>query len=155
MVERLLVLRNSQRLGSIEFLDDTPNNNFAFEYDAQFFASVQSPLDGISFKIRKTAQRIQSTGLLFYLSSLLPDGQRRVELADTIRTDQDNVGELLYRLAGDCIGDLAFVPELEAGSYQEERRSYAPLSEDDFNAFMVTRDTLLFDVSERISLFGA
>ncbi|MCL2529932.1 MAG: HipA domain-containing protein [Coriobacteriia bacterium] len=155
MIDRLQVYRNSQLLGAIMYLDGTLNNNLHFEYDDDFFSSEQRPLDGISFKIGKSAQRIQSPSLLFYLNSLLPDGQRRIDLARMIRTDQDNVGEMLYRLAGDCIGDLAFVPESQAESYQAERLQYSRLPKEEFDGLLLTRETLLFDVKERISLFGA
>jgi len=155
MLEELLVFRNSQLLGRIRFLDEAPSNNFFFEYSDVFFSTPQTPLDGLSFRIGKAAQRIQSTELLFYLGSLLPDGQRRLDLANAIRTNQDNIGEMLYRLAGDCIGDLAFVPEPQIEDFQTERSRYSPMHADEFMAFLANRETLLFDVRERISLFGA
>ena len=155
MIDRLLVFRNSQLLGSIKFLDAMPSNNLIFEYDEAFFSARQSPLDGISFRIDKTARQIQSPNLLFYLASLLPEGQRRADIANELHTDQNNVGELLYRLAGDCVGDLAFVPESREEAYKAERIRYSPLPEDEFKVLMTGRDTVLFDVKERISLFGA
>ncbi|MCL2827019.1 MAG: HipA domain-containing protein, partial [Eggerthellaceae bacterium] len=155
MPEKLLVFRNSQLLGNIEFLDAAPSNNFVFTYDDEFFSSVQNPLDGLSFNIGKASRQIRSASLLFYLGSLLPDGQRRVDLANTLRIGQDNVGELLYRLAGDCVGDLAFVTEKQASTHHDGRMRYSPLPENEFMSFLAARDTILFDVRERISLFGA
>lgn len=59
MADRLYLFRNDEFLGTLDFTNVIPDNDFVFRYDDAYFSGSHAPLDGISFDIGKAVQEIR------------------------------------------------------------------------------------------------
>ena len=154
MNEGLDVYRNRQLIGRISFSDNTPSNDFAFSYDNNYLNKKESY--GLGMNIPLSEDPLGSSRLLSYFDGLLPEGDNRTVLSQLLKSDEDNVGDLLGKLAGDCIGDLPF---LEHGSLSDinSLEQYEPLSVERFNELTspASQERSLVIAERRFSLTGA
>jgi serine/threonine-protein kinase HipA len=104
---RLDVYRNRLLIGTIEFEEAHRNNEFTFTYHSDY--RQRNDAYGLGMNIPLTDDPLEAAKLLNYFDGLLPEGDNRAVLAQLLKSDEDNVGDLLNKLAGDCIGDLTFL----------------------------------------------
>jgi serine/threonine-protein kinase HipA len=154
MTDSLDIYRNRLLIGSISFEGDTASNNFTFFYDQDYLNRRDAY--GLGMNIPLSDTPIESARLLNYFDGLLPEGDNRTTLAQLLKSDEDNIGDLLGKLAGDCIGDLAFLKhdsKLDINSLEQ----YEPLSPQRFKELTrpASQERNLALAEKRFSLTGA
>ena len=154
MPSGLNVYRNRLLVGSIEFKEDLRSNDFVFNYDQDY--RQRKDAYGLGMNIPVTDDLIDAKRLINYFDGLLPEGDNRVALTQLLKSDEGNVGDLLGKLAGDCIGDLTFLDNDSQVSITELEH-YEPLSATRFTELTqptsVTRNLIIAE--KRFSLTGA
>jgi serine/threonine-protein kinase HipA len=154
MTDGLDVYRNRLRVGSLSFDGDKASNNFTFSYDQDYLKRKDAY--GLGMNIPLSDAPIESARLLNYFDGLLPEGDNRTALVQLLKSDEDNVGDLLAKLAGDCIGDLAFLKhdsDLDINSLEQ----YEALTPQRFKELTrpVSQERNLTLAERRFSLTGA
>ena len=154
MSESLAVYRNHLLIGRINFSQGTVSNDFTFSYDKDYLARKDAY--GLGMNISLSDHPIDSAKILNYLDGLLPEGDNRAILAQLLKSDEDNVGDLLGKLAGDCIGDLAFLRH-DSQTDIKSLEYYEPLSVERFKELThpASRVRNLVIAERRFSLTGA
>jgi serine/threonine-protein kinase HipA len=154
MAAGLDVYRNHLLIGHIEFKDVERSNDFVFTYDPDYRQRTDAYGLGMNFPVADEA--IEAKKLLDYFDGLLPEGDNRVELARLLKSDEGNVGDLLSKLAGDCIGDLMFLDSAFQGDSANLER-YEPLSVERFSELTKPSSPSrnLVIAEKRFSLTGA
>jgi serine/threonine-protein kinase HipA len=154
MTDGLDIYRNRLLIGHISFDGGTASNSFTFSYDQDYLKKKDAY--GLGMNIPLSDAPIESAQLLNYFDGLLPEGDNRTALAQLLKSDEDNIGDLLGKLAGDCTGDLAFLKHdsrLDINNLEQ----YEPLSSQRFEELTrpVSQERNLVLAEKHFSLAGA
>ena len=108
-VERVAVLKQGQRAGSLERRTDA----VVFTYDEGYRASGGAPV-ATSLPVREDPLVTHAPGALPpFFSGLLPEGRRLTALRGAVKSSADDELTLLLAVGGDAVGDVQVVPEGE------------------------------------------